>query len=121
MKTATSVTNGEFSREGEKVPKESTGVFVQHVNPMTSRSEWRMQAEDYDYQQEVARAAFADMLHDSERVSLDLLQVEKGRCSVLVQSRLFITIKIYLFLRSIIFSKTIPWNPQNMININKIT
>ena len=44
-------------------------MFVLHVNPMTSRSEWRMQAEDYDYQQEVARAAFADMLHDSERVS----------------------------------------------------
>ena len=70
MKTATSVTNGESSREGDKAPRESTGVFVQHVNPMTSRSEWRMQAEDYDYQQEVARAAFADMLHDSERVSL---------------------------------------------------
>ena len=69
MKTATSVSNGESSREGDKAPKESTGVFVQHVNPMTSRSEWRMQAEDYDYQQEVARAAFADMLHDSERVS----------------------------------------------------
>ena len=68
MRTATSVA-GESSREGEKAPKESTGVFVQHVNPMTSRSEWRMQAEDYDYQQEVARAAFADMLHDSERVS----------------------------------------------------
>ena len=40
-----------------------------HLNPMTGRSEWKMHAEDYDYQQEVARAAFADMLHDRERVS----------------------------------------------------
>ena len=75
MKTATSVTNGESSREGDKAPRESTGVFVQHVNPMTSRSEWRMQAEDYDYQQEVARAAFADMLHDSERVRIITLSI----------------------------------------------
>lgn len=29
--------------------------------------EWKNQPEDYDYQQELARAAFADMLHDSER------------------------------------------------------
>jgi len=29
--------------------------------------EWKSQPEDYDYQQELARAAFADMLHDSER------------------------------------------------------
>ena len=41
--------------------------FIQHLNPMTGRDEWRLAPEDYDYQQEVARAAFADMLHDSER------------------------------------------------------
>lgn len=29
--------------------------------------EWKNQPEDYDYQQELARAAFADMLHDEER------------------------------------------------------
>ena len=32
------------------------------------KMEWKNQPEDYDYQQEVARAAFADMLHDTERV-----------------------------------------------------
>jgi hypothetical protein len=37
---------------------------------MTGTSEWNVEPEDYDYQQEVARAAFADMLHDSERVRL---------------------------------------------------
>ena len=42
--------------------------FVQLLNPMTGMNEWKMVPEDYDYQQEVARAAFADMLHDSERV-----------------------------------------------------
>ena len=44
------------------------GVFVQHRNPLTGKSQWKVLPEDYDYQQEVARAAFADMLHDSERV-----------------------------------------------------
>ena len=32
--------------------------------------EWKSQPEDYDYQQELARAAFADMLHDTERNKL---------------------------------------------------
>ena len=44
-------------------------VFVQTLNPMRGRMEWKQQPSDYDYQQEVARAAFADMLHDTERVS----------------------------------------------------
>ena len=44
------------------------GTFVQSLNPMTGQREWKMVPNDYDYQQEVARAAFADMLHDSERV-----------------------------------------------------
>ena len=45
------------------------GTFVQSLNPMTGQREWKMVADDYDYQQEVARAAFADMLHDTERVN----------------------------------------------------
>ena len=40
------------------------------LNPMTQKMEWKNQPEDYDYQQEVARAAFADMLHDDERVMM---------------------------------------------------
>ncbi len=44
-------------------------VFVQDLNPMSGKSSWSVMAADYDYQQEVARAGFADMLHDSERVS----------------------------------------------------
>ena len=44
------------------------GTFIQSLNPMTGQREWKMVPNDYDYQQEVARAAFADMLHDSERV-----------------------------------------------------
>ena len=50
-----------------KVELTETGIFVQVLNPMTGRMEWKSQPEDYDYQQELARAAFADMLHDSER------------------------------------------------------
>ena len=50
-----------------KVELNETGIFVQILNPLTGRMEWKSQPEDYDYQQELARAAFADMLHDSER------------------------------------------------------
>lgn len=45
-------------------------VFVQKVNPLTGRNDWIPQNEDYDYHQEVARSAFADMLHDTERNQL---------------------------------------------------
>lgn len=42
-------------------------VFIQKLNPITGSNDWILQNEDYDYHQEVARAAFADMLHDRER------------------------------------------------------
>jgi hypothetical protein len=43
-------------------------VFTIKINPVTGKSEWELQNEDYDYHQEIARSAFADMLHDTERV-----------------------------------------------------
>jgi len=46
-------------------------VFTQKVNPITGKSEWELHPEDYDYQQEIASSAYADMLHDTERVSVD--------------------------------------------------
>ncbi|CAG9561428.1 unnamed protein product [Danaus chrysippus] len=42
-------------------------VFTQKRNPITGGTEWDVQHEDYDYHQEIARSAFADMLHDTER------------------------------------------------------
>lgn len=42
-------------------------VFTQKKNPITGSTEWDVQHEDYDYHQEIARSAFADMLHDTER------------------------------------------------------
>ena len=48
---------------------EASHVFVQTLNPMRGKMEWKPKPVDYDYKQEVARAAFADMLHDTERVS----------------------------------------------------
>lgn len=42
-------------------------VFTQKRNPLTGSFEWATQRDDYDYQQEIARSAFADMLHDEER------------------------------------------------------
>ena len=46
---------------------EKGGVMVQCVNHATGQNSWKMMPSDYDYNQELARAAFADMLHDSER------------------------------------------------------
>lgn len=43
-------------------------VFTAKTNPVTGKSEWELQNEDYDCHQEIARSAFADMLHDTERV-----------------------------------------------------
>ena len=54
-------------KEGSAEP--TTHVFVQTLNPMRGKMEWKPKPVDYDYKQEVARAAFADMLHDTERVS----------------------------------------------------
>ncbi|XP_044735077.1 protein arginine N-methyltransferase 7 isoform X2 [Chrysoperla carnea] len=42
-------------------------VFTQEINPMTGIKEWVLKDEHYDYFQEIARSAFADMLHDTER------------------------------------------------------
>ena len=40
---------------------------MQTVNRATGQNTWKKMPVDYDYNQELARAAFADMLHDSER------------------------------------------------------
>ncbi|XP_078602740.1 protein arginine N-methyltransferase 7-like [Branchiostoma floridae x Branchiostoma japonicum] len=42
-------------------------VFRQTLNPTTGRAEWTAMDEDYDYNQEVARSSYTDMLHDEER------------------------------------------------------
>ena len=46
------------------------GVMVQSVNHATGLNSWKLMPPNYDYNQELARAAFADMLHDSERNQL---------------------------------------------------
>jgi len=58
--------------KGEEIPsnKNSAGVLVQSINHATGENSWKVMPEDYDYNQELARAAFADMLHDSERNQL---------------------------------------------------
>lgn len=43
-------------------------IFTQKFDPITGSTAWEIQDSDYDYHQEVARSAFADMLHDHERV-----------------------------------------------------
>lgn len=42
-------------------------VCVQKLNPILGENTWELQPDDYDFQQEIARSSFADMLHDTER------------------------------------------------------
>nr|XP_022901940.1 protein arginine N-methyltransferase 7-like [Onthophagus taurus] len=42
-------------------------IFTQRLNPITGQMAWEIQSENYNFHQEVARAAYADMLHDYER------------------------------------------------------
>lgn len=44
-------------------------IFTQCLNPLTGLTTWEEKDQYYDYHQEVARSAFADMLHDHERVN----------------------------------------------------
>ncbi|KAL8589937.1 hypothetical protein ACOMHN_024024 [Nucella lapillus] len=55
--------------DGVAEPDEASGSeqFVQRFNIITGEAEWVWARADYDYQQEIARSSYADMLHDSER------------------------------------------------------
>ncbi|XP_065160684.1 protein arginine N-methyltransferase 7 isoform X2 [Atheta coriaria] len=66
--------------------------FIQKLNPLTGLNQWVVLNEDYDYHQEVARAAFADMLHDTERnnmyeralkVAIDHMHAQGKKANVL--------------------------------------
>lgn len=48
-------------------------VFTKKLNLITGENEWVLHDNNYDFHQEIARSAFADMLHDKERVSLFVL------------------------------------------------
>ncbi|GAB6024738.1 Protein arginine n-methyltransferase [Chamberlinius hualienensis] len=45
-------------------------IFAQKFNPISGKIEWEPQDENFDYHQEIARSAYADMLHDTERNKL---------------------------------------------------
>lgn len=47
-----------------------SSIFTKNTNPITGVTAWEEKDPDYDYYQEIARSAFADMLHDHERVRI---------------------------------------------------
>ncbi|VUZ47812.1 unnamed protein product [Hymenolepis diminuta] len=55
-----------MSSSPDVLPK-STSTFVNQFNPRTGANQWKIVNEDYDYQQEIAQSAYADMLHDYDR------------------------------------------------------
>lgn len=44
-----------------------SGSFVSQLSPITGVMQWNLVDSDYDFQQEIARSAYADMLHDGDR------------------------------------------------------
>ncbi|KAL4234504.1 Protein arginine N-methyltransferase 7 [Mactra antiquata] len=53
-----------------QISKSRMSTFVSKINRLTGKMEWDFREEDYDYKQEIARSAYADMLHDTERNQL---------------------------------------------------
>ncbi|CAD5124274.1 DgyrCDS12566 [Dimorphilus gyrociliatus] len=53
-------------------------VFISKVNTMTGKLEWHLENENYDYDQEIARSSYGDMLHDTERNVKYGLALEKA-------------------------------------------
>ena len=44
-----------FISKGIPSQESNMSTFVSHFNPLTGKTEWRFQDENYDYQQEIAR------------------------------------------------------------------
>lgn len=62
------VVMGFEENENESSPEARSNVVTQ-VNATTGKNECVKLHEHYDYHVEVARSAFADMLHDDDRVT----------------------------------------------------
>lgn len=73
--------------EKSRIGKELS--FVSRLNCMTGKVEWVELPDEYDYHQEIARSAYADMLHDHDRVSC---VVRVG--IVIITSVIFVSIKV---------------------------
>lgn len=43
-------------------------VFTSKLNPVSGKMEWILMDDAFDYSQQIARSAYADMLHDEDRV-----------------------------------------------------
>lgn len=48
--------------------KPEMSVFASKFNPVTGSMEWVQMDDAFDYSQQIARSAYADMLHDTDRV-----------------------------------------------------
>ncbi|KAG1701356.1 Protein arginine N-methyltransferase 7 [Nymphon striatum] len=53
-------------------------IFVQNFNPIAGKTEWTIEDDNYDYHQEIARSAYADMLHDTERNQMYYSAIKKA-------------------------------------------
>lgn len=44
-------------------------VFTSKFDSISGKTEWMLMDDAFDYSQQIARSAYADMLHDTDRVS----------------------------------------------------
>lgn len=93
-------------------------IFTQCLNPLTGIATWEEKDQDYDYHQEVARSAFADMLHDHERVGI--LNINIQIWYVMVNKMIFLLMqnqKYYIALEAAIKSKHEAGEEANVLDI----
>lgn len=45
-------------------------IFIPKFDSTSGQTEWILEDDAFDYSQQIARSAYADMLHDTDRVSL---------------------------------------------------
>lgn len=68
--------------DGVAEPSESAADdkfdFVERFDVVTGKMEWEWARSDYDYQQEIARSSYADMLHDTERNEKYYMAISKA-------------------------------------------
>lgn len=112
-----------FRHHSSIILRHRMSTFVQKLNPLTGKTIWEMEDENYDYHQEIARSMYADMLHDTDRVLQSFfLWLPNSEVKVEYHKIKFMSIflqnqKYYKALKSIIDKKHAQGQKANVLDI----
>lgn len=54
--------------------KRTMNIFTSKFDSISGKTEWVLMDDAFDYSQQIARSAYADMLHDTDRVSPEVFK-----------------------------------------------